>query len=165
MQRHPETGLPLPSTPFTFGVTSTTDANSYAEVNKQTSDAPQHGFTFAHGETKTASAFPPFQFGGTFGLGNPLNKPKEKENTQSGETRETPKPSEQYRGACGGIHNPPNTTFPGVFQFGSKVDKVDNSRTVKALYDELSVIRTQIEHLTKATDKIYKIMSQFNESN
>jgi hypothetical protein len=27
------------------------------------------------------------------------------------------------------------------------------------------VIRTQIEHLTKATDKIYKIMSQFNESN
>jgi hypothetical protein len=160
MQRHPETGLPLPPTPFSFSFTSSTDGNSYAEVNNQNSDTPQHGFTFAHGETKTASAFPPFQFGGTFGLGNPLNKPKEKENAQTSETRETPKASEQYRSACGGIHNPPNTTFPGVFQFGSKVDKVDNSGTIKALYDELAVIRIQIEHLTKATDNIFKIVSQ-----
>jgi len=150
MQRHPENGLPLPSTPFSFIFTSPTDDNSYYEVNNQNSDTAQHGFTFAHGETKTASSFPPFQFG----LGNPMNKPKEKENTQSGET---PKPSEQYRSACGGIHNPPNTTFPGVFQFGSKVD---NSGTVKALYDELSVIRIQIEHLTKATDNIFKLISQ-----
>jgi len=97
---------------------------------------------------------PLFQFGGTLGLGNPLNKPKEKENTQSGGTT---KLSEQYRGTCGGIHNLSNTTFPGVFQFGSKVD---NSGTVKALYDELSVIRIQIEHLTKATDNIFKIISR-----
>jgi hypothetical protein len=32
MQRHPETGLPLPSTPFSFIFTLTTDANSYSEV-------------------------------------------------------------------------------------------------------------------------------------
>lgn len=172
MQRYTETGLPFSTEPqgFVFGASvKTPTTEQYTEVSKMipggftfnysvptentipTTKAPSVGpFVFGgvlgagtHPPTPittNASSTGPFVFGGSFG-GLSQSKPIQSQTEQN--------LPETYQGACVGIQHP--------FGFDKKKD---NSTTIKALYEELTVIRTQIDHLTKATDNIYKIISQ-----
>ncbi len=170
MERHPETGLPLTSEQqgFTFSSSSNATNNTNTEQQTEVSKVVPGGFSlgfkgpvenqipttntsalgglkFAGGlggphenqisTTKTASN-PPFAFGGVMPNMNQYQAQQKQQ-------------AERMQGACMGIQS----------QFGYEKKK-DNSAVIKALYDELTAIRTQIEHLTKTTDTIYKIMSQ-----
>ncbi len=143
MQHISESGLQSTGLTFTSNVAET-------DTPKMKESSNPGGFTFA-GVPSTSFPLPPPNTntanpGFVFGMpisGVNMNKQNEQ------------KQYERFPSACAGIQQTP----PHPFVFGYEKKK-DNNAAIKAIYDELSAIRSQIEYLTKATDNIYKIVSQ-----